>query len=191
MYGTDILVFNNVLDSTTTGSTYNESTGLLASGGTNIIISNNTMFLDSSAFSYGISLHSGVAIINNLICFASNHTSFGVFEANFSANSFALQNNLFYYAQTFYHDQNGWGDLTDIVDVNDFLKTTQLSSSIVSGNITIDPGFLDSNDSDFHLSIISPETVITGGIDLSSYFQFDRDGNPRTVPCSIGAYEKD
>jgi hypothetical protein len=54
-------------------------------------------------------------------------------------------------------------------------------------NGSIAPDFIDEAAHDYHLGSASP----VAGCDLSGSFSTDRDGNPRTVPWSVGAYEKD
>jgi len=67
-----------------------------------------------------------------------------------------------------------------------------------SGNLDVDPVFAEPGPlyggADWHLSAGSPASVTEGGIDGSARdwnVAYDADGNDRTVPWSIGAYEYD
>jgi hypothetical protein len=62
-----------------------------------------------------------------------------------------------------------------------------------TSNILADPVFVDLSGGDWHLSTGTTTAVKFGGRDLSSEFDvlIDKDGNDRTVPWSIGAYELD
>jgi len=56
--------------------------------------------------------------------------------------------------------------------------------------VNVDPLFVNAAANDYHLQAGSPAKA--AGTDLSAEIPaFDRDGNPRTPPWSIGAYERD
>ena len=64
-------------------------------------------------------------------------------------------------------------------------------SDKAENNVALDPIF-DPADDDWHLSDSSPVVVKEGGDDsLAGMPDTDKDGNPRTIPWSMGAYEQD
>jgi hypothetical protein len=62
--------------------------------------------------------------------------------------------------------------------------------AVGGGNVSVDPSFADSFGGDYHLMLQTPASVAEGGLDLSATLQTDKDGRARTVPWSIGAYER-
>jgi hypothetical protein len=148
----------------------------------------------SGGISYGIQIFDAVPTIENNIIFTSNgNERYGVFEFGGTANPISLKNNDIFNCPTALYVQNTTTNITNISGVNALI--------FANGNISQDPSFVnidgpDNNkatmdDNDWHLSITSPITVTQGGLPLSTIFTTDRDGNTRTVPWSIGAYEKD
>ncbi|MBN2536234.1 MAG: DUF1565 domain-containing protein [Spirochaetales bacterium] len=83
------------------------------------------------------------------------------------------------------------------------IAETLNSLSFASGNVSLDPAFVDNDGGDFHLTASSPIEVRQGGLDLSAQFTEDKDGNKRTAVLSgspanedaagwsMGAYESD
>ncbi len=61
------------------------------------------------------------------------------------------------------------------------------TSATIDHNFTANPNFVDSTNGDFHLQ--STSSAINFGRDLSSVFTVDKDGNTRTLPFDVGAYE--
>ncbi len=77
------------------------------------------------------------------------------------------------------------------------VTTTGYGSQLLTHNdpawhnlVNVDPLFVNAAGNDYHLQASSPAKE--KGTDLSGEIPaFDRDGNPRTPPWSIGAYERD
>jgi hypothetical protein len=137
-----------------------------------------------------ISLKFGGSTITNNILFTSGTGSsrYGIYELPGDTEPSELKNNdIFDCPTALYYDYDASPrDLTDIADVN---AMTDITGG-VSGNVSVDPVFVGSGD--FHLSSSSPVSVTEGGLDLSvEGLTEDKDGNPRTNPYSIGAYEYD
>ena len=182
-----------------------ESIGIYNLGNSTAIIRNNTINGgENTGNSYGIrlSINSAPTIENNIIFTSGGGSEYCIYEDFNGSLPVSVRNNdLFSCPDAFYTDADGFGNLTLISDVNDFNKTTQSAGSPSSGNASDDPTFVDIDgaddiintmaDNDWHLGPSSTTSVTLGGLDLSSSFTTDKDGVPRTVPWSIGAYEKD
>ena len=118
-----------------------------------------------------------------------------VHETDANSDPTALRNNVLFDCPTALYRDEGNTAITDIAAVNMLMDTTS------SGNVSTDPMLVDRDgadddpttfvDNDWHLSGASPASVTGGGLDLSALFTIDADGVARSVPWSIGAYEKD
>ena len=211
------LIVNNLVTAAGTGT---GSYGISYSGGAvirNNIINGGT----GGTYSVGIDLGSPAtdsAIENNIVFTTGGSTRLCLWEGN-DTNPGALRNNdLFdcpdaYYAAfaassgtcPFYVGSDCY---TDIADVNDASLITQGTADSASGNVSVDPLFVDVDGVDddpatvednlwyFRAVGTSPCTVTQGGLDGTVQSPawgifLDKDGNVRTAPWSIGAYEYD
>jgi Bacterial Ig-like domain len=167
------------------------------------VIRNNTIHGGSGAVSsWGIatynsgSVSTAPTIENNLVFTSGSAPDRScIVEANMNTRpSSLISNDLFDCPTALYKDNSG-GNLRSVQAVNALTDTT------AGGNVSIDPVFADLDgpddnintmaDNDWHLTPTSPTGVTQGGMDLSTDFTDDKDGVTRTVPWSMGAYERD
>ena len=192
---------NNVIS----GGTSKISFGIFDTSSSSTILQNNTINGGSgSDSSNGISIKSSSPRIENNIIFTQDsylRICIGELDSDSDPKSL-MNNNLFDCPLALYSDNDGSGILTDVANVNDFNNTTQDNINKPStGNVSIDPDFADIDgldddintmeDNDWHLTASSSTSITQGGLNLSSSFTSDKDGITRTVPWSLGAYEKD
>jgi hypothetical protein len=161
---------------------------------------NNTIVITSTSSSVicGIDLASGATprIENNIFADlhsyqGGSHVTFGIYETS-SVTVRTVYNNAFW---CFDSDTTYWdvyhtstpSNLHDAAAMESYLtgKSVSNGSNISSTN----PQFASVAGHDYHLA--STTAVSTGGKDLSASFSDDRGSAKRTVPWSIGAYEKD
>ncbi len=164
------------------------STGISSLGSP--ILYNNTVYGGDSTLPISLSLSNGSAFVENNIFFGDSTTTC-VFETNTSPSSFS--NNLLFGCGVYYKDYNTFNDFDTMCSgvPGNSTCTTTLSTPAATGNIDDDPVFTNQAGGDWHLNSGSPCGVTEGGIDLSSSFDYDLEGNARTTPFSIGAYEWD
>ncbi len=200
------------------GQGYSSSTGILAQQDSTPLISNNlihggvavgmifavacTLNADARIYSNsiyttdrGIDMFSSSPDIRNniILCGAGGR---GIIEENACAPR--VEDNLIYGGSALYQD-NGPTNITSL----DTIVTTAASPDMTLaalGNISEDPAFVEADgpdndissldDNDWHLSASSSAAVTQGGQDLSPDVTDDFDGSLRTVPWSIGAYER-
>ena len=171
------IIRNNTIKGGSGGST---STGIL-NADSSPIIQNNTIDGGkiSSSSSYGIhNIQVSSPIIENNIIFNS---SFCIHDFFVITPTKSIKNNDLFRCPNILlgvHFRDG--------EVNGLPKLT--------GNVSVDPVFVDRAGGDFHLTSSSPTEVTQGGLDLSTSpnpFSTDKDGAPRTDPRSMGAYELD
>lgn len=141
-------------------------------------IQNNTILVNNGE---GIRLLRSGSVIENNIIFCLN-ASVGIYEASSSTDPGLIRNNLFYLPNNnhLYFDESTT-QITAISDIN--------ALSGASNNIAGDPLLINRGSGDFHIQNDSPAK--SSGLDLSTSFTNDKDGNIRTVTWSIGAYERD
>jgi len=170
----------------------------------------NTIAISTSVNSklYGIYCLGNVSIRNNLVNLASpDKNDIGINDAG--GNPLELSNNLFYMdpgptGAYYYDNQGGYGAINDINFVNLYDATTQSSTKPSSGNIALNPAtttiFADAVNGNYHIDLTAPASVRNGGIDLGSLAFWptnvggqpvDIEGTVRTIPWTIGAYERD
>jgi len=121
----------------------------------------------------------------------------GIAEENICAPR--VENNLFSGCTVLYRDDNA----TDVLSLDGAIVTTAADPDLTLaglGNVSGDPALADADglddnlatmmDNDWHLTAATALSVARGGQDLSAFFTDDRDGILRTVPWSMGAYER-
>ncbi len=200
-----IIIRNNVISG---GSNSSTSIGIGLSGASPTI-SNNTINGGGSGNSYGLHL-SGASqpIITNNIIYSTSSTGSRacIYEAVVSADPRSFQNNLLFDCPTALYIDESVNNRVLEADLNNVGNTTQ--SGAASGNIAPPTianfaAIFFQSASDLHLTASTPAAVRTGGKDASQNtcgstgtsscgnVLLDRDGVTRTVPYSIGAYERD
>jgi len=185
-----------IRNNTIHGGSPGESSFGIQNEGASPTIQNNTINGGNGlTFSYGIQNKrfdpsgspSSPTIENNIIFTTGPGSEYCIHEAEalHVVEPVSLRNNdLFGCGTALYFDEAA-NNLTSIADVNALTDTT------ATGNISIDPVFVDQAGGDWYLSSSSPTEVKQGGLDLSGSFTTDKDGFTRTIPWSIGAYELD
>lgn len=180
-------------------------------------VRNNTIVGGSGIESFGIYMNnnSTMEIENNIIltdgCIGYGCISYCIYEDDLLSNASSLRNNNLFNCEVLYGNNNvtksssclncGMRDvenLTSIEDVNFFEKTTQNSNYPSSGNVSLDPRFVDLSGGDFSLQASTPEEIRSGGIDGGMFgfgYSLDLGGKGRTGDgsqgWSIGALEMD
>lgn len=124
------------------------------------------------------------AIANNIISAPGSSAGFGIYEDNPPSDPTEVNNNDIFNCKTALYLDEGSTAITDIAVLNALPETND--------NISKDPSFGEG----LHLQATSPEKVRTGGLDGAAPaqnwgFTTDKDGNTRTAPWSMGAYEYD
>ena len=134
-------------------------------------------------------------IDNNIIfAYTGGASGYGIFEERSDGcEAESLWNNNFFDCITaIYRDFESSTNITDVADLTvdaiDGVGTGENVPGGMGNNISVNPVFADE---EMHLGASSPTSVTQGGIDRSSYTTVDKDGNSRTAPWSIGAYEYD
>jgi hypothetical protein len=190
-------IWNNVI---------NGGTGIQDSIGINVQLSesgldifNNTINGGSSSngLRIGIFMNLPVGtpnIQNNLIfingygeCIAEND----IYSSYIMRTGYRIRNNNLY-CQTAYRTTTGL--CTGNGDNKPYSCTASEMESLAhipikSGNISVNPLFVNQVGGDYHLTASSPTSVTQGALDLSATFTTDKDSITRTAPWSIGAYE--
>ncbi len=133
---------------------------------------------------------SNPTIENNIIFLTS--TTYCIFEADADAQPASVRNNnLFYhlFGYSLYRDF----ELGSKLSIHNQITTQEGTGWMDTdwNNVKIEPVFVDKENLDWHLTELSPSEVTEGGMDLSESFTTDKDGNTRTEPWSMGAYEYD
>ncbi|MFH1829757.1 MAG: right-handed parallel beta-helix repeat-containing protein [Pseudomonadota bacterium] len=195
------MIYNNIIDA---GIGTNQSSGITATKSSPKIY-NNTIDGGLANESYGIRIFDDghPHIINNIIFTSGGAKRYGIYEYASSSDPAELKNNDVFDCPTalYYDDESGKGlkwfgpcivccpsfSSSPPLPCNDVLTTPGGANNV--GNFSMDPKF--EGPDDWHLSATSPKEVTKGGLDLSAEFNTDKDGDPRTPPWSIGAYEYD
>ncbi len=212
----NIIFGGNCINSTKGMYNYNASTPLIynniirgGNGYWSIGIQNYTSGSDAKIYNNVISggngnkaraveMRYGAApeIINNIIFTEGGSNRYGIYEYTPDGDPAKVENNdIFNCPTALYYDEgddsefdegNNGVNITDIATVNGLTDTT------AGANVSVDPQFTDWSGKDYHLTADSPASVTEGGQDLSTEgITDDMDGNERTVPWSMGAYEYD
>jgi hypothetical protein len=134
-------------------------------------------------------------IRNNIVFCVAGVQQIGFWEQTTNHPAFFNNNDVFACPTALYY-LNGDGYQNNFTDMN-------ASFTWCSGNDCVDPLFASTNgpdgncqdvlDNDWRLTVSSPASVKTGGLDLGALFTVDRDNVTRTgdgtTGWSIGAYE--
>jgi len=182
-----------------------DSYGIYNGSSSSPAIRNNTVNGGSGgANAYGIYnvtpvIPSSPAVDNNIVftTLSGANNRYCLFESDANSDPVSMRKNALFECPTaLYHDGDGGGDLTNIADVNDYTKTTQDIGQPSSGNISADPLFENQAGGDWHFTVLSPASVIAGGLngvdDGGWGFTDDKDGVTRPASgtaWAIGAYE--
>ncbi|MDY6934299.1 MAG: Ig-like domain-containing protein [Spirochaetota bacterium] len=157
-------------------------------------IQNNTIDGGDGGTSIGINIeslasdHPSPRIENNIIFTSGGSNRRGINEQDADADPATLRNNdIFDCPTALYYDEH----TTAVNDLDSTIVSTDEGSGTLGSwsNVSVDPEFADRAGGDLHLTASSPVSVTAGGLDLSGEFVTDKDGNNRTAPWSIGAYE--
>ncbi len=191
--GASAMIYNNTID----GGIGPETGGITNVKGSSKIFNNTIDGGAASTKSAGIAIStdSKPTINNNIIFTSSGMQRYGIYESASTGDPLEVKNNdVFDCPTALYYDDDLSKNYKVICpgplgNFGDMGCVTQLSTPSGMNNISKDPKF--EGPDDWHLSTSSPIEVTGGGLDLSADFQTDKDGKPRTVPWSIGAYEYD
>jgi hypothetical protein len=154
-------------------------TGISCTSGSDAFIQNNTVWAGDGEDDAAVYLSASHGSIDNNIFFTSD-SGCGIYEHGTDALPARVWHNDFWCSSAYCMDGSAH-DLAWMIarfDANDVDHRN---------NGSVDPGFVDPDSDDYHLAGASPIV----GCDLSAVFSEDRDGVARTVPWSVGAYEKD
>ena len=179
------------------------------------VISNNTLYSISTGTGVYNQNGSSATIENNIIWYPTCLVEFGA-----NTEPATIKNNNLNGCVVVYIDDDasctgnadGDGD-NSTCTLTEMEALTDFSVGSVSGNIAVDPLFVDidgadndiatTNDNDWHLQLSSPVNVREGGLDLSSLYTTDQDNLVRTAIIkgapsnagasgwSMGAFEQD
>jgi hypothetical protein len=171
---------NNIIYHTGGGGAF---LGIINMNSSAAVIQNNTIHIGNRSDDVAIYSSSSRCVIENNILYSEPEEGIGIREADSGALPLRVHCNDIYGCQAVY-DARGVLK-TSIIDMEAYL----LASSVPrSGNGSVDPGFIvDPMPHNYHLAGASP----LAGLDLSAAFTTDLEDAPRTVPWSVGAYEKD
>jgi hypothetical protein len=159
-----------------------EYTGIYCTSGSDAFIQSNTIWAGTGTFDTAICLSASHCTIDNNIFFPSG-SGCGIWECGTNAPPTHVWHNDFWCATPYNWDGSSLSFLEMIVhfDAKGVYRMNNLDSN--------DPDFVDASGDNYHISGSSP--IAGAGCDLSAFFTVDRDGLVRTVPWSIGAYERD
>ena len=181
------VIRNNVIGSGTAAYGISEA-------GSSSVIQNNTILGGNAGIH--MSLESSPTIVNNIVFLSTTtYCINAVNEDPLSEPAMVRNNNLdgwvvYLEGSTQHFGVNGTvttGEGTEELSTWGNVEEDSLFEDEIGG----DEEIRDMDDNDWHLTDESPAAVREGGMDLSGDFTTDRDGNPRTAPWSMGAYEKD
>lgn len=187
---TPMIVNNTIFGGSPSGS---YSAGVQVENGGNPTVLHNTISggTSTSPAANGIQIvgSGSTATVRNNIIFTDTPTGSHCLIEAVGVNFTAVDNNaLFDCDKALFRDDND-GDVTDTATP---ISLSGGSGTLASfGNVAVDAVLQDAAGGDYHLTAASPAGVTAGGLDLTVAVPEDKDGNPRTVPVSMGAYERD
>jgi hypothetical protein len=130
----------------------------------------------------------GTYLVNNILAAdPASAQTLGIQTALSCAES-GVFNNDFHHTQYVYSYNQGAFTAATVAEMNALLAG---NGTAFAGNLLLDPTFADEENGDLHLTAATPIQILTGGEDLSAQFATDIEEMSRTVPWSIGAYERD
>ncbi len=184
VYSSNPMIYNNVINGGS-GSSNVRSIELSTASPS---IYNNTIISEKPSTAYGvfISSNSQPKIDNNIITLAS----YCIYEGSNTAKSASIRNNDL--MCTNYAARIGWSAKTH-TDLAPMELDCKNGGGLASGNIKIEPTFVDIAKNDAHL-LGDGDTfcdLSQGAMDHSMSFTLDRDREERSDPWSIGAHELD
>ncbi|MCX7787542.1 MAG: Ig-like domain-containing protein [Spirochaetes bacterium] len=205
------LIYNNVIYGGTAG---NWNTAIFMNNGSSPKIYNNTLLCSTgSVVRWAITLRADGAncypyVKNNLLVDLDSNGggSPGLYHMNSGSGHYpySYTTNLFYMAPNatgdgayVYYSSGNSANINVSNYVSQVAYTYSAGSQLLTYNdpawrnlVNQDPLFVNPAANDYHLQASSPARA--AGTDLSAEIPaFDRDGNPRSVPWSIGAYERE
>ena len=195
----DSTIRNNII-SGGSGSTY--TFGIRITNSSPVIQNNTNGGGTGVEASWSIYIwYNSFPIIENNILFATveaGSLGFCVFEQDTTVHPLSVRSNDFFDCPSALYKDAEFGSLMSIGTMEDRFELRGIPTG---GNLSINPEFANLEgsdadrgiieDNDWHLTDASPLLVKTGGVDLSAFFDVDLDELLRTVPWSIGAFEKD
>jgi hypothetical protein len=156
--------------------------GILNMFGSSAVIQNNTIHIGNRSEDVAIYSASSRCVIENNILYSEPEEGIGIREADSGALPLRVHCNDVHGCQAVFDARGVWK--TSITDMEAYLSACSVPGS---GNGSSDPGFVGPMTHNYHLSGASP----LPGLDLSAAFATDLEDAPRTIPWSVGAYEKD
>jgi parallel beta-helix repeat protein len=177
---------NNVIQ----GGSGTTTVGVMLVDATRARVQSNTVFAgNGSSVSTAISNQAaGSYLVNNILTAdPAAATTCGI-ETAASCSESGVFNNDFHDTQSLYTYNGGAFTAPGVAEMESFLAGQGEPSG---GNVEMDPMFANPQGGDWHLTASTPPEVADGAADLSAEFTTDLDGKARTVPWSIGAYERD
>ncbi len=193
--GSNSYIINNIIKTGGMGGSKTAGISINTSqvSATTYIYNNTIDGGDGTLSAIGIDLNNTATVIENNIIFLTGGgtiTSFGIREQFDFSDPVSVKNNSVYNCTTgLYRDHENPFDYMTQVDSGTFSDgsghtlTTPVGTGNVSANANLDSGF--------NLTASTPVSVSSGSGDLSSLFTTDFNGSARTVPWSIGAFERD
>ena len=178
------MIYNNVLN----GGSGTISVRGIELSTSSATIYNNTVINDqpTNAMSVYVGPNSQPTIDNNILTLAS----YCIYESSSSSKSKSIRNNDLFC--TNYAARIGWSNKSH-VDLAPMELDCKNGGGMASGNIKIEPTFVDIAKNDAHLLGDGGTycDLSQGAADRSMSFTLDRDRDERTAPWSIGAHELD
>jgi hypothetical protein len=181
--GSAAVIRNNVIFHQGGGANFR---GILCNNAAGVLIQNNT--IHGGEGSDGCLIYSAFSqcLLENNILVAAPQAACGFYEADTSSLPLGVRSNDFYNCDPLYRGADGPTSCASVTAMEAYLTARSVPAA---DNREEDPVFVDAAAHDYHLAGTSP--LGDKGLNLSAFFSADRDGEPRTPPWSIGAYELD
>ena len=178
-------IFNNTIIGAVT--TDDISSGIYTYGTSSPLIANNTIINGNSTFG-SIAILSeggGSGIIKNNIIY-SVCSGVAISSSTKPSPSLTIKNNSFFGTTEIYY----YGFTSHHYYTVVALETAFPSDASANVDVGVEPVFESYAGKDFRLNASTPSAIKAGGLNLSTSFTVDKSGATRSVPWSIGAYEK-
>lgn len=190
-HGNPLTITNNTIEGGE-GSSHSHGISMVTAAIPAPTIANNTISGGSGGTAYAIDLQNDgggivVSIENNILFTTGGANRYGVWVSDSSCALSSLKNNdLFNCPTELYYNSGSTAGYTDdecgIAFLNEFPNA--------AGNVRANPAFVEAGAGNWRFTAPSPVGVTQGGLTIAGV-TLDRDGNARTTPYSIGAFEKD